>query len=224
MRRYAWMFVTVGMFASVCVQAQTFQSAPATDSSAQASPLPTKKALPAATDSSALASPAHGSVAGMKSGARVAPGTAVAVTLERAIDSGRLKNGDTVHAKLKAPMKTSLGVFQPGTPVEISVIATAPAGKLIATGEFSLEAVSVGGVDISTNVLTYRGRPGKRDLPDATPALGTDAGLAAGATLLFHVSNAAVAATMAPQNTEGAPGSVDGTAAGSAPPTQHNAK
>lgn len=202
--------------AAASLPAQKPQSAPATDSSAQASPIqPTPAAKP--VDSSALASPEIGpSVHG---GAALPPGAAVRVTLGRAIDSGRLKNGDSVPARLSEPVRTTRGSVLPaGTPVVITVVATVPAGKLSAVGEFSLQAVRVGSVATATDTQTYRGRPGHKDVADAAPALGTDAGLAAGAALAFHVLKPPTPASGAPSQTARVPGAVNGTASGGAPP------
>jgi hypothetical protein len=204
----------------VSASAQKTIAGPPTDSSAQASPVqptPNVKAVDASFEASPEVGPSE------HHGAHVPVGTAIAVTLSRAIDSGRLKNGDTVAAKLAAPVKTSSGAtLAAGTPVSVSVIATVPAGKLTAVGEFSLQALKVGSIDVFTDIKTYRGEAGHRDVADAAPAVGTDAGLPAGTKLTFKVQKQPTAADAPPANVSRQPGSVDGTASGGPPPA--NAK
>jgi hypothetical protein len=98
------------------------------------------------------------------------------------------------------------------------VIETLPAGRIYAAGEFSLQVERVGSIPVYTNTLTYRGQPGHKDLPDSAPAVGTDAGLAAGAALVFHVLPPPQPANGPPKALNKAPGSVDGVAAGNPPP------
>jgi hypothetical protein len=215
-RSTAVAFALAAFTLAVAATAQKTTSSPATDSSVESSPLqPAPKAK--VIDSSAESSPEIGPVA--HHGISIAPGTAIPVHLSRAIDSGKLKNGETVSAKLSAPVRTaSGGTLAAGTAVAISVIATVPAGKLTAAGEFSLQALRVGSVDVYTDTRTYRGKPGHRDVADASPAMGTDAGLPAGASLTFHVLKPPLAVTTAPKNAPVTPGSVDGTASGGPPP------
>jgi hypothetical protein len=194
---------------------QTTHSAPATDSAAQASPI---QSAPAAhvNDSAQQASPipspnGHGT--------SIAPHTAVAVKLGRSIDSGRLKNGDTVQGTLvNAVALAPKGTLEAGSPVDISVVETLPAGRIYAAGEFSLQLERVGSVGVYTDTLTYRGQPGRKDLPDSAPAVGTDAGLAAGAQLTFHVLPSPEAVNGPPNSSNGGPGGVNGEAAGGPPP------
>lgn len=212
--------VSVAAAAALCIgpapsEGQHTQSAPATDSAAQASPLKPPPAAPA-TDSAAQASPVAPLHTG---GVSVSPRTAITVRLNTGIDSGHLKNGDTVHATLARPVALSpRGSLPAGTPAALSVIETLPAGRISAAGEFSLQAVRVGSVSIFTDTLTYRGKPGHKDLPDSAPAVGTDAGLPAGAELTFHVLPPAAPAAGPPQAQSTVPGSVNGIAAGSPPP------
>jgi hypothetical protein len=143
----------------------------------------------------------------------------VRVQLARAIDSGRLKNGDTVAAKLAAPVRTSSGATLPaGTAVTITVVESVPAGRLSAAGEFSLQAVRVGRVATATDFKVYRGQPGPKEVADAAPKIGTDAGLPAGATIVFHVLKPPAPDDGAPKNSARVPGAVNGVASGSAPP------
>ena len=191
------------------------QETPATDSAAQASPIKPAPAAPV-DDSAALASPVR---LGNGHGASIAPHTAIDVKLARGIDSGRLKNGEPVQANLaKAVSLTPKGMLEVGTPVELTVVETLPAGKIDAAGEFSLQVERVGSVGVYTDTLTYRGQPGHKDLPDSAPAVGTDAGLAAGAELTFHVLPPPTPASGPPHAANGGPGSVNGVASGAPPP------
>jgi hypothetical protein len=149
----------------------------------------------------------------------VAPHTAISVRLANAIDSGHLKNGDTVHATLTSAVALSpRGTLNAGTPAELTVVETQPAGRLYASGEFSLQLLRVGSVAVYTDTLTYRGKAGHKDLPDSAPQVGTDAGLASGAQLTFHVLPPPAPANGPPNARNGGPGSVDGVAVGGPPP------
>jgi hypothetical protein len=163
---------------------QKTQNAPVTDSSVQSSPLqPTPRAP--VTDSAAQASPIRSNNG---AGVSIAPHTEIALRLDRSIDSGHLKNGDTVAATLaKLVALTPKGTLDAGTAAELTVVETLPAGRLYTAGEFSLQLERVGSVPVYTDTLTYRGQAGHKDLPDSAPAVGTDAALAAGAELVFHV-------------------------------------
>jgi hypothetical protein len=195
--------------------AQKTQSQPATDSSAQASPTRPAPAAPA-VDSAAQASPIGSDARG---GASVAPRTAIQVRLARSIDSGHLKNGDSVPATLSNAVTLSpRGTLNAGTPAELTVVETLPAGRLYAAGEFSLQLLRIGSVAVYTDTLTYRGKAGHKDLPDSAPQVGTDAGLASGADLTFHVLPPPAPANGPPNAPNGGPGSVNGVAAGGSPP------
>ena len=196
-------------------RAQSTQNEPATDSSSQASPIQPAPRAPI-TDSSSQASPIG---SGDVHSASIAPHTVIDLKLGRSIDSGRLKNGETIPATLLKPVALSpKGELEPGSPVQLTVVETLRAGLISAEGEFSLQVQSVGPVPVSTNTLTYRGKPGHKTLPDSAPAVGTDAGLAAGAELVFHVLPPPAPANGPPKARNGGPGSVDGVASGAAPP------
>ena len=199
--------------------AQAFQNRPATDSSALSSPAASSRKPGApATDASVESSPLAG--AAPHRGASLPAGIALKVRLDRAIDSGRLKNGDTVPARLTAPVRTSTGAMLPaGTPAAVTVVETVPAGRLSAVGEFSLQLVRVGGIGTATDVRVFRGQPGHKDVADAAPALGTDAGLPAGASLTFRVLGMPDPASGPPARGANVPGAVDGVAPGGAPPS-----
>lgn len=201
---------------------QTFHPAPATDSAAQSSPVqPAPHQRP--TDASLMASPAAGpSLAG---GPSIPPHTRLLVRLGRAIDSGHLHNGDTVPATLTTPVRLSNGSRLPaGTPVQLSVIETLPAGALHAFGEFSLQIERVGRVGVLSDIETWRGQPGHRDVADAAPAVGTDAGLPRGAQLRFTVPPLTVSATNAPRASGASPGSINGVANGGPPPANSTSR
>lgn len=195
--------------------AQNTQNMPATDSAAQSSPLSPAPQAPA-TDAAAEASPISSHTRG---GTWIQPHTPIEVKLGRSIDSGRLKNGDTIPATLTKPVTLSpTGTLSPGTRAELTVIETLPAGRISAAGEFSLQIERIGSLSVYTNTLTYRGKPGHKDLPDSAPQVGTDAGLAAGAVLTFHVLPPPTSASGPPQARKRGPGSVNGTASGAPPP------
>ena len=211
-----WLLSTAIMLGlSSAMMAQKTQNEPVTDSSAEASPIQRAPRMPA-TDASQQASPIP---SGNGHGVSIAPHTPIEVRLERSIDSGHLKNGDTVAARLAKPVALSpKGTLGTGTPAELTVVETLPAGRLYAAGEFSLQLERVGSVGVYTNTLTYRGKPGHKDLPDSAPAVGTDAGLAAGAELVFHVLPPPQAVNGPPKAANGGPGSVNGVASGGPPP------
>ncbi len=149
----------------------------------------------------------------------ITPRTPIEVKLGRSIDSGRLKNGATVPATLTKSVPLSpRGMLNAGTPVELTVVETLPAGRIYAAGEFSLQIERIGSLSVYTNTLTYRGKPGHKDLPDSAPQVGTDAGLAAGAVLTFHVLPPPSFASGPPRARGRGPGSVTGTASGAPPP------
>lgn len=196
--------------------AQKTQGEPVTDSAAQSSPIqPTPRAP--VTDSAAQASPIGSN---NEPGASVAPHTEIELRLGRSIDSGHLQNGETVTATLAKPVALSpKGMLDAGTPAVLTVVETLPAGRIYASGEFSLQLERVGSVPVYTDTLTYRGKAGHQDMPDSTPAMGTDAGLAAGAQLVFHVLPPPQPANGPPNASNGGPGSVNGVASGAPPPS-----
>jgi hypothetical protein len=209
------MFGVLGaLFAGASAVAQKTTSSPPTDTSAQSSPVrPAPKApvVDDATQSSPVSQP-H------TSGVWIAPHTALHIALEETIDSGKLKNGQTVHATLTTAVSAHSKTLPPGTSAVLTVVATVPAGKLDAVGEFSLQLESIGGVHVYTDTLTFRGHPGPRDVADAAPAIGKDAGLPHGAPLTFHVQPPPVEATSPPKNVAKPPGAVTGVSSGGSPP------
>jgi hypothetical protein len=112
----------------------------------------------------------------------------VAVKLAAGVDSGSLKNGQTVAGTLTAAVPVVGGAaLTAGTPVQLTVVETLPAGKIASAGEMSLQVLRVGSIGVFTDTQTFRGKPGHKDVADSAPQRGTDAALAAGATLTFHV-------------------------------------
>lgn len=101
----------------------------------------------------------------------IAAGTPIYVHLKQAVDSGHARNGDTVHAVLAQP----LGKLPSGAPVNLTVVAAAPAGELGSSGVLSLQIVSINGEQMLSQVITAEGKEGKKLLPDDAPARGTEA-------------------------------------------------
>lgn len=201
----------VAMAGALVAGAQTRHSQPVNDSAAQASPTGPTLNTPA-IDSSLEASPSDETHTAKRRG--IAPHTALHVVLTDGIDSGSLKNGQPVHGKLQSATGS---VGKAGTPVLLTVVGTVPAGKLNAVGEISLQVVRVGGQSVDTEILTFRGQPGHRDLPDSAPMVGTNAGLPAGTALLFHVQPPPSFADAKPGSGRFVPGSVTDHVPGSKP-------
>lgn len=180
----AWICAAAALsIGAIHARAQNSHPPAVTDSAAQASPIRPAPSAPA-TDSAAQASP----VGSARTGVSIAPHTAIPIRLTSAIDSGHLKNGDTVRVTLASPVSlTPHGSLPTGTPAELTVIETLPAGRIASAGELSLQLVRVGSISVTTDPLIYRGQPGHKDLPDSAPAVGTDAVLPAGAELTFRV-------------------------------------
>lgn len=101
----------------------------------------------------------------------VPSGTPIRVRLASKIDSAHVKNGDVVGGKLEAPV----GGMPVGTPVELTVISAAPAGKIQSFGELSVQLLSVGGHPLLSEMINTQGKEGHKELPDAAPAKGTEA-------------------------------------------------
>ena len=210
----AWPLAFAAVLGVGVAAGQKSQNEPATDSAAQSSPIqPTPRAP--VTDSAAQSSPIPSSNG---RSVTIAPHTEIDLKLGQSVDSGHLKNGDTVAATLAKPVAlVPKGTLNAGTAAELTVVETLPAGRIYASGEFSLQVERVGSVPVYTNTLTYRGQPGHKDLPDSAPAVGTDAGLAAGAELVFHVLPPPEAANGPPKASNRGPGSVNGVASGTSP-------
>ena len=159
-------------------------TAPVIDSAAQANPL-TQPAAPAkAVDAATQASP----VTPPPRGESIPAGTTLQVDIAQALDSGKTHNGEHVRGVLRNSVRTSTGRTLPaGTEAAVTVVATVPAGKLESSGEITLQVTRVGSIETLSDVITRRGTPGPKDLPDSTPAKGTDATLTPGTVLTFHI-------------------------------------
>ena len=198
------LLLTACLLTGLPVFAQKTTASPPTDTAVQSSPVKSPPNAPAVDDSmqsSPIPEP-H------PSGVWIAPHTAIPIALDEAIDSGKLKNGQTIPARLAAAVSAHGKTFPAGTPVQLTVVATVPAGRMYQVGEISLQVLSVSGTPASTDTLTFRGKPGPRLTPDAVPALGTDASLASGTQLTFHVLPPPQPATAPPPNMPHPPGSV----------------
>ena len=101
----------------------------------------------------------------------VSVGAPILVRLQQSVDSGHAKNGDTIRGSLAAP----LGKFPAGAPVQLTVVAAAPAGQLNSRGELSLQVISVNGEQFLSDVITAEGKEGAKILPDDAPTPGTEA-------------------------------------------------
>ncbi len=101
----------------------------------------------------------------------IAAGTPIQVRLSQTVDSGNVRNGQTVQGSLAAP----LGKVAAGSPVELTVVAAARAGEINSYGELSLQIVSINGEPLLSEVITAEGKEGKKILADDAPARGTEA-------------------------------------------------
>jgi len=135
-------------------------------------------------DASALASPVPKPAAAES----IAIGSVVRIRMVDTVSSGANVNGDTVHAVLTAPLKTSKGTVIPaGTGVAATVVSSAKAGVMQSAGVLSLQLTRIGVVAVISDVLDFTGKEGKREVPDAAPAKGTEAVIQPNTTLTFHV-------------------------------------
>jgi hypothetical protein len=189
-----------------------------TDVSVQSSP--TKVVAKGPVDDAAVqSSPVTGAAA--KSAGHLRPGTAIPLKLSAALDSGSLKNGQTVSATLTSMVPVLGGAtLAAGTPVQLTVVETLAAGKIASAGEISLQVQRVGTVSVYTDTQTFRGQPGHKDVADSAPQKGTDARLAAGAMLKFHVQPQPQPVNGPPANKAAGPGDVNGVANGAVAPKQ----
>jgi hypothetical protein len=189
MRRVCGGFGAVLML-SVAMMPVAGKAQKPTDSSVQSSPT-TAPPKAAVVDGSVESSPVPG---GTKTGVRgsIAPGTALPIKLSAGVDSGKVKNGATLQATLTSAVAVQLSGPQcVGTCSGLTV----PADKMSSAGEIDLQVIKVGGYSVFCDTQTFKGKEGHKDVADSAPAKGTDATLAAGAALTFHVQPAP---TMAP--------------------------
>ncbi len=108
-------------------------------------------------------------------------GTPIQVKLLHSADSGHVRNGDTLAATLAAP----IGGLSTGTPVQLTVVQASQAGSLTSAGELSIQVTRIGNYDVLSLIVTAVGKEGKKELPDAAPAIGTEATFGAEQDLSF---------------------------------------
>ena len=144
-------------------------------------------------DSAATADPADVAATSspmevQRRGLYLLPGTAISLRLAGPASSGTLHNGQLVDGKLLRPVRIAAGTVYPtGTPVRVTVLSSAPAGKIQSAGVLTIQAVRVGPVAVITNVLEFDGKEGHKDVADAAPAKGSEAMIQSSATLNFKV-------------------------------------
>ena len=140
--------------------------------------------IPGAKD----AAPEDSPVSAQHVGSAIKQGTTVSMQLSGSVDSGSNKNGDAVHGKLTAPVRTTAGVLLPaGTAVAATVVSAAKAGTVQSAGILSIQLTRVGSVPVVTDVADFNGQEGHKDVADSAPQKGTEAIAQAGAMLQFHV-------------------------------------
>lgn len=100
-------------------------------------------------------------------------GTPIAVRLAETVDSGHVKNGDTLKGALEKPV----GSMPAGTPVELTVVSAAAAGQMKSSGELSVQVVRIGGKEALSQVITAEGKEGAKLTADGAPERGTEAQL-----------------------------------------------
>ena len=103
----------------------------------------------------------------------IAPGTPIAVRLKETVDSGHVKNGDT----LRATLVDAVAGAPAGSPVELSVVSSAAAGRMKSAGEFSVQVVSINGSQVLSLIITAEGQEGQKLTADSAPERGTEAQL-----------------------------------------------
>ena len=104
-------------------------------------------------------------------GLGIRSGTPILVKLRASVDSGRARNGDMIDGTLAAPV----GSMPTGTPVRLTVVQAAAAGRLTSYGELSIQVVSIADRRVLSDTITAQGKEGPKELPDAAPARGTEA-------------------------------------------------
>ena len=158
-----------------------------TDAAGQASPTRAVASAPV-TDSAAEASPTSGEAHAVT----IPAGTKLRVRLESGVTSASAKNGDLLRGTLVSAVRSSAGVLGAGTVVTLTVVEAARAGTMESAGEFSLQAIQVGGVKVASLVVVRKGVEGAKELADSAPAKGTEAVLAAGDVVEFAVPDVRV--------------------------------
>jgi hypothetical protein len=163
--------------------APQLQAQHVTDSASEASPMVAPTAGPA-MDTASDASP----IGPASSTDAIPAGATLLVQFSGSLDSGSVHNGTMVRGELKAPVHTVSGRLLPaGTPVTATVIAAVPAGVFSSAGQLTLQVVRVGNIEVLSEIVSRIGQEGPRSVPDAIPAKGTEAVVAAGAELRFDI-------------------------------------
>ena len=111
----------------------------------------------------------------------IATGMPIEVRLDAGIDSAHAVNGQRLRGKLVK----AAGNAPEGSPVELTVVAVAAAGRMSSAGELSLQIVRMNGRDELSQVITEQGERGARLTADAAPAKGTEASISPQQTLIF---------------------------------------
>lgn len=111
----------------------------------------------------------------------IASGAPIGVRLNAEIDSASAVNGQQLQGKLVK----AAGTAPAGSPVELTVVAVAAAGRMFSAGELSLQIVRINGKDELSQVITMEGKQGARLTADAAPAQGTEASISPEQTLIF---------------------------------------
>lgn len=105
----------------------------------------------------------------------IAAGTPIVVHLNQSVDSGHVQNGQV----LKGTLIHAVGNAPAGSPVELTVVASAAAGQMSSAGELSLQITRINGSNALSQVITAQGKAGARLTADADPARGTEAQITA---------------------------------------------
>ncbi len=111
-------------------------------------------------------------------------GTPIRVRLKQAVDSSHARNGDVLNAMLAEPV----GGLPAGTPVQLTVVLSLRAGTINSYGELSIQVVSIAEHRVLSEIVTALGKEGKKELADAAPSLGTDAGFTADQVITLNAS------------------------------------
>ena len=103
----------------------------------------------------------------------IAAGTPITVRLKDTVDSGHVKNGQTIRAMLVNAVPGAPA----GSDVELSVVSSAAAGQMNSAGELSIQIVRINGSEALSQVITAQGKQGAALTADGAPARGTEAQL-----------------------------------------------
>ncbi len=110
-------------------------------------------------------------IASLANAVGIPSGTPLRVRLKQTVDSGHARNGDMLDGTLTE----AVGKLKSGTPVRLTVVQASRAGAILSYGELSLQVVAVGPHNLLSETISAQGQEGKKELPDAAPARGTEA-------------------------------------------------